>query len=903
MNLSRRILRAAWAGVLLGTAARTPAVEAEAASAAPPSQGPDRPDDEAFRRGLRERGLIELLDLFDREHPAADGISQALRLRETLLRACDDAQRSAKDRADACRRALDILEKLVAENPNHPDRFAWRLEMGRDLVERQSAPAVEALLFRFASPKQRDEIAATADRAIAVLQRLTDDIAAEWQRLGTLPPEQFEQLSAANRPKELASSEAAGAYLLAWARLYRAMVLPNGDARRAELLSQATDEVATRRRWTIQPHEKTGLQMQSLVLASIAQRLANKLDAADAASQQAIGVYSQTSDPQRRRALDSWALLAVLERIRLLADRGQPAEALAAVGRAYEWARKTRPNDLGAVIALAVLERSIATASGQPARDEPLASLLRTRPDARPLIYESLGRLARTRGDAPPTVPDKLGLVWVCAEDCANLDAAVNIARSLCDTRDDTFVAAEGLFLLARCEAARSRPTAAAQSLIRLARECPSSDRAATAVDEAVRLAAEGVTATGSVPATQTQKKAEARESAAPTTSRATTQGAGGSPNAGARPTPFVEARETFVDAMRLLREKSPDNPRLPEATFAMAVALQQIERWNHAANEFAKVPATHELAAEAALRRAQCLVRQFEAGPDERAATDALRAADDARRRLESLPEPKRNPCWTAEAILLRAGIQAHPAVRQPDAALATLDEFETRYSGCREAIGAMWRVRLNAMESLDRLEQANTLVDRVIAAEPDRVGPVMIRLLTRMQEKIERLRDDGDALGVRALAGEAAALADKIERWAAERSPAAASTARLARAMALLDADRPDEARKLAEGQPTKDIDWQFIRAECLYRSNAYRDALPVFNGVWKSAEEGGRLWWRALLRNLQCHTEIGTDPDEILQSIRQYQHHHKDMGGPAMQREFETLRKRNEQRKAAR
>jgi len=119
----------------------------------------------------------------------------------------------------------------------------------------------------------------------------------------------------------------------------------------------------------------------------------------------------------------------------------------------------------------------------------------------------------------------------------------------------------------------------------------------------------------------------------------------------------------------------------------------------------------------------------------------------------------------------------------------------------------------------------------------------------------------------------------------------------------MALLDADRPDEARKLAEGQPTKDIDWQFIRAECTYRSKAYRDALPVFNGVWKSSEEGGRLWWRALLRNLQCHTEIGTDPDEILQSIRQYQHHHKGMGGPAMQREFETLRKRNEQRKAAR
>ncbi|HOW18072.1 MAG TPA: hypothetical protein PLC79_03470, partial [Phycisphaerae bacterium] len=761
MDLSQRILRAVWAGAILGAAARTPAVEAGAASAPSAVHATDRLDDEAFRRGLRERGLIELLELFDREHPATDEISRALRQRETLLRACDDAQRSLTDRADACRRALDILEKLVAENPNHPDRFAWRLEMGRDLVERQSASALEALLFRVASPKQRDEIAATADRAIAVLQRLADDLAAEWRRLSTLPPEQFEQLAAANRPKQLESIEAAGAYLLAWARLYRAMVLPTGDARRAGLLAQATDEVVSRR-LTAQPQEKTGLQMQSLVLAAIAQRLADKLDAADAASAQAVAVYSQTTDPQRRRALDTWALLAVLERIRLLNDRGRPAEALAAVGRAYEWARKTRPDDLGAMVALAVLERSIAAASGQPAGDEPLASLLRTRPDARPLIYESLGRLAQTRGDVPPAaVPDKLGLLWVCAEDGANLNEAVTLARSLCDAGGDAFVTAEALFLLSRCEAARSRPTAAAQALLRLARQCPSSDRAATAIDEAVRLAAQGVTATGSVPATQTQKKAEPPESTGPATSRASTQATGESPGAEERPTPFVEARETFVQAVRLLREKSPNNPRVPEATFAMAVALEQMQRWNEAAAEFARVPAAHELAAEAALRRARCLTRQFEARPDEQAATDALQAAADAHRRIDLLPQPRGNPCWTAEAILLRAEIQAHPAVHQPDAALATLEAFETQYGGCREAIGAMWRIRLSAMESLDRLDQANRLVDRVMAAEPDRVGPVMIRLLARMQEKIERLRDEGDAAGVRTLAGEAAELA----------------------------------------------------------------------------------------------------------------------------------------------
>lgn len=894
MQVSRRIFWVAWAGTALGTCLCALAEDTPTATQA---TRPSRLDDATFRRSLRERGLFELLDLYDREHPATDDIGRMMRQHEALLRVRDNPKRGARERTEACEQASQLLEKLLATNPTHVDRFAWRAELGRDLVERQSATAVEALLFRVASPKQREEIAATTERAIRTLQQLAVDIATEWQRIGTLSPEQFEQLSAVNRPKELESIEAAGAYLMAWARLYRAMVLPPGNTRRAELLSQVTDDIVNHRRWTAQPHEKTGLQMQSLVLVAIAQRLAGKFDLADAASQQAVTIYSQTTDPQRRRKLDDWALLAVLERIRLLRDRGETSEALAAIGRAYEWAKKTRPDDVGAIIALAVLERSIAVSAGQPIANDPLLPLARANAEARATIYESVGRLAQERGNPNPADPlEKLGLVWVLAEDGASPDEATKLARSLCGVRDDTFVAAEGLFLLARCELARSHPTAAAQSLIRLAREYPSNDRAATAADDAVRLAAQAVAATGENDARQRR--------ASLATSRATTQTTSDRTDT---PQPFVAARETLVQAVQVLRERSPDSPRLPEATFAAGVAEQQLEHWREAASEFARIPSSHDLSVEASLRRTRCLARQFETKPDAPSAAEAIQAATDVRRCLESLPEAKRDACRAAEATLLLAQIQAHPAVRQPDAALATLADFETRYPTCREWIGPMWRVRLTAMESLGRLKEANALVDRAMAAEPDRIGPVMIGLLTRMQERIERSRNEGDENGVRELAGEAAALAEKLERWGQERSSAHGPSrslpagVRLARAKALLDADRTDEACRLAEGQPAKDIDWQFVRAECLYRAKSYREALPIFHRIWLSSEEDSVLWWRALLRNLQCHTEIGTDPDEILQSIRQHQYHHKELGGPAVQREFDSLRKRNERRKA--
>ena len=808
-------------------------------------------DEAAFRRGLQQRGLFELLDLYDRQHPPQDEVDRALRRRDAFLRTSDDATRPLAERRQAARAASGVLEELLAAHPEHPERFRWQRDLGADLVERFAADAIEAVLFRIASPAQREDVAKTSARAIDVFEQLIREIQAEWQRVGSLAPDDFEALSGARLLTELEAIEASAAYLLAWARLYRAMTLPTDDVDRVALLDAVVDEVVTRRRWTTQPHAATGLQVQSLVLAGLTNRLAGKLDEADPLTELAIRVYTRLDDPTLQRTLDRWALLAVLERIRLLRDRSRPTEAFDAVKRAYTWLAKTRPDDAGAVVSLAILERGMQPPA--PA-DDPLLSLAKKDAAARPMIYESVGRLVRQQATSDTAnALDQLGLAWVLSDEPADADRATELARTVASTADDSFLRAEALYALARCETHRGRATAAADALLELAQNHASSDRAAAALDDAVRLAAEGIT------------RSTAGKQA---------------------------ARDSFIRSVRILRERSPDDPRVPTLTFAAGVALQQLEQWPEAAAEFAQVPASDAQAPEAALRQARCLTRLFERQPNVANADAAIAAAAQAQQRNENAPNATANVCAAAEAALLRAGIQADVQIGRFRDAVETLTDFEKRYAACPEWVGSMWRIRLTAMEALGRLAEANALITHVLEAEPAQAGPVMRGLFARMRERIATLRDEGNVDGVRTLASDAASLAEHLEHWTAQHAPHQTAQVRWLRAMVLLDAERADAARQLADKESADEPPWLFVRAECVYRQKAYRDALPLFNRVWHAAEEASDLWWRALLRNLQCHTEIGTDVEQILEAIDQHRHRYPTMGGKAFLREFDAL-----------
>lgn len=837
---------------------------AAVACAAPPADSPrDRSGrwvDEAAQRGATSSTATQPAPTA-RTRPTsspADAIRAALAKRAALLATARDAAQPAAERAEATQAATAVLRGLIDEHPDHPDRFAWRCDVAEDLLDRREGEAVEAMLYRGPSAAQRSRVAAAAGEAIPLLERLGSDIEAEWKRIGALPPDAYAELAASDRLRRLESVEASAAWLLAWARVYAAMAGPADAPSRDKLLTLAADEVTTRRGWTARPHAETGLQVQALVLAGLANRLRGRYDLADAALRHAIDVYARLPDAKARSALDRWALLAVIEQVRLLRDRGATDAARSAIERAYAWARQARPDEAAAIISIALLEREIAPPA--PAADA-LRTLARDHRAARTQVYAALGERLRDQPD-PSTADelDRLGLVSMLATEGVRLDEAAQLAIGL-GRSGDPFIQAEALFFLARCREQQGRPTAAAATLLQLVREHASSDRAAEAVEATARLAARGVR----------------------------------QPDAAGR----GAAGDTLIDAVRMLRQRRPDDADLPALTVAAGEVLRERGQWADAANEFEQVPAKHALAGRAALERARCLARVFEASHAAAEADAAIAAADVARRRLESAAPSAKEPCAAADAILLRAAIQADPSVRQYEAALRTLQDFEKRYDDCTAQMAVMWRVRITAMESLGRLKDANALVARAMEADPRRAGPVMQGLLARLREKADRLRDAGDAAGVRELGVEAAALAERLERWSAEHAPADVAAVRLARAEALLAADRPADAATLADAAPERTPDWQFIRAECLYKAGRYSDALPMFLGVWNSAPERSSLWWRALLRNLQCHTEIGTDPKEILASIRQHEQIDAGFGGPATRREFERLEARNRQR----
>lgn len=859
---------------------------------APASSG----DDERLRQGLRQRGLLELLEHFDRRHPPSDELTRLIRRREQLLAVRDDQAVPASQRAQASADSRKILERLLAEYPADPRRFAWRRDLARELIERDAAAGVEALLFRVPSRAQEEAVAGMARQAIDTLDRLSAELEAEWKRIEALTPEEFERASASGTLKELESVDASRAYLLAWARAYLAMTLPPSDPARADLLRRVMDEVA-RREWTARPHEHTGLQVQSLVLTAIAGRLLaagaedrdSRWAAANAAIQRAVTIYSQMT-PDQRRGLESWALLALIERIRLLRDRGQTGEALTAIGRAYDWVTRARPQDAAAVVAIGVVERTVAPPA--PDRDR-LLSLARTQPATRPLVYELLGQVARRRENLESLgALDRLGWIWVAADDPAARPAAIRLAAELAGTADP-FVAAEATYMLARCHAAAGQPREAAEALLRLAGSHPAGDRADEAVREAVRLGAEAIQACVAAP-----------------------------------PGAVVD---TFVRAVRLLRERSPQDDRLPEASFSAGAALERSARWAEAAAEFAQIPATSGWAAEAALRRARCLARLFEDSRTERAAKAAIEAARQAR--TTCLAGGGSPTCRSGEAVLLAASIQTDPTVGEYEAALQELVGFEQQYAGCPRLLGRLWRVRIAALQALGRLSEAAAMVEHVLDADEPQAGPTMWSLLRDMQARIEELRDKGQTRSMSELAGTAADLAARLEAWLGRHPPADATSrpsattsaaprtpdkpeptdrgdragvldsVRLLRAMALLDAGRTDEALMLAERYGTAAPGWRFVRAERLYQAGSFREALVLFHDAWQTSEPTTPIWWRALLRNLQCHTQIGTDPHEILASIEQHRHQHPDMGGPAMRQAFDELAARNARRMPSR
>ncbi len=111
--------------------------------------GPEdrRLDPAAFRKGLKERGLTELLELYLREMPPADPVEALLLERDIRLAQYADPALPHAQRRDALLEANRLLERLIEEHPEDLRVFEWQIELGRALLYQEAELFYSRILY------------------------------------------------------------------------------------------------------------------------------------------------------------------------------------------------------------------------------------------------------------------------------------------------------------------------------------------------------------------------------------------------------------------------------------------------------------------------------------------------------------------------------------------------------------------------------------------------------------------------------------------------------------------------------------------------------------------------------------------------------------------------------------
>lgn len=898
------------------------------AGAAPATQPvPPVDDDIVFREALRSRGLNAWLELDLADHPPSDEVQARLRQRERLLAEAAAPGKSPADSLQVVARAAQILSDLIDGEPAHPDRLRWRCELARDYLERHAPGAFLHVLMYEMPGRQRDTVHDLSARAVEVLTRLRADIENVWRSAESIDEASLAVLRDTGSLAAMETLDNQSAMLLTWARFCHALTARPGDEQRRAGFTKVLAELTESGRLDLPPGREFE-QCSALLMAAVAERHLRLLGdesvtsvEPDGRARQIIALQNRITDKSLRRRLRQTAAIAVLEQIRALRDARRCDDALQLAAQARDWALKSRPDEPGVFVAVSLLESTaiwrsqFAETSGAVDPSDSVAWLdcaaclealqrsSRQSPAHRDALYETLAAASVPWPAAEVTRPfvlqlatgstvaafrsDPAGSTGVSALQ-APLEATIASPR----VASDAATAGELRFLLGEVLQATGSRLASVQVMTDLAEQLPSHDRADGAIRRAVALAG-----------------AELR-----------TGGASGTP----------ESRAAFLRAARIFRERSPADPLIPALNHAMAVALENDGRFQEAAVEYAAVPAGDERSRDAATGRLRCwrLVLDRAGGPTTRpVGTPDAALIEGARQALQAVraqfaelsptapatsrpasgPADPSEDCGRARLLLAAVELLNAPVLNGAAEAIALLGDFEERFAMCPGLLGSALRQRILSLRQLKRLTEARSVVDRYLAADPERAGAAMAGLLQSMHEEILSLLEEGDHSGASTVAAEAVEVADSLLNWASQSSrrlePADRLLIRTWRAAALLDANRPDEAIAAFEalGREARDslpaaspmlTEINLGGADALLAGGRADEALATYAAVWQRAPEHSAIWWRAFVGSLKSHERLKTEPGYILQSIRQQRVLAPDLGGKRWQRELSNL-----------
>ncbi len=893
-----------------------------------------------FHKNLKKRGLTDLLALHLVEHPPSDPITAVLLARDVKLAEAADPSRSARERDDALAAADRLLEQLIDDQPNDARVRTWRIELSKALLYTEGDRLTSNLLYKGGGDADRAKLRPLMERAVAVTEALYNSLQSEYDALDAMSARQYEQLETSGDVRKLEADFARTGYMLAWARFYRALAQDTLSQSNIADLTLVLDYLITQSNLVNIPHAETHYRAQALLLAGMTHRLMGEYRKSVPFFERAIEVVSNILSDNERHALAWVQTLARIEQARAFAG----AEDFAAAGRAVEALReeiyRRDPNNVGLSIIAALLDRSVLRAratqashngrTGEAAalRDKAvvrLSALAAQNVAYRNDIYAILGQLINDDSNIDTLTPfercavlaDLLGQASTMQQSIAQrlsggLDPADSIIKDAEDQRagllqkavdiaspilDPDFkispsLAAEAAFNLGVAQHLRGRRLDAAQAFLQVAERFPSFDRAAEAATLAVQLAWNLYQ----------------------------------DPALAARP----EVKRLCLDALTTLTTTYPETDAGRYWQFFFAQHLSEIGRTQDAATAYAAVSPSHPRYFDAVFLAAESratAVKQLAAGnpdrPEEvsRKATPAIAAIRAARKKifdaLEQETDTNRKDELSqlaARAEILIAELYVLTGVNRWQRALDTVNGFETHFANQHALFGRALRARMLALEGLHRSEEASQLIPQYVSTDPIGAATTLQGLFDSLHEEIQRDQTAGRIQRAKKRSESAYVIAQGLYDLAGERSDlfdaSAVYALRLQLARSALEKEDYDRAKSLfeqcynenaaryADHQPRDSRAIQGV-ADTYFAIANYADALPLYNTLFRAAKPGDRSRWTALLRDLQCRTELDYDPKEIIKSIEQQKFFDREMGGSNLRRRFDALLTTNERR----
>jgi hypothetical protein len=881
-----------------------------------------------FREGLKKRGLLDLLEQHLKEYPPASSSAATLMTREVKLAEFADRTRPLTERRAAIAEANRLLEQLIAENSDDLRAIEWRMTLAHSLLYEDGESYATNLLFFGGAQADRGSLAPLTARALAALRALARQMVAENERIDTLSPRDFEKLEEAGLVDKLDRMGPSVDYLLLWALFYDSLPRDEKDPVRAQQLSEIVNTFSDNAEWLATPHEKSHVQIPALLLAGMAERRLNNLVTARQHFERAAGAAERLAD-NSEKDVAQWAItLTALEAGRNARDEGRFDAALAEVATLRASPSVKAPAQFGARLSAALLERSILLARGDSAdkagrstdarkfREDAwraLDTLRAEEPKNSAQLYATLYRSMRGSNDAAaPRDPVETcallaGLLEDAAKDEAKKDELLNrviregeqyLSQASGAQRS---VAPEVLYQMGLAHYRLGQPIPAAQKMMEIAKRHPNYGQAAEAAVTAVQLAA--------------QQCMDA--------STCTVQ----SPN-----------HQLYRQALETLITGFPNQETAKYWRFYYAQLLEDSMDFSGAAADFARVDRDHEHYLESGFRRVRALARAAaqssarDPSSTQEAFTniDAVSAAhrEFVTRAAAEMParegeRTQRIQELLGESRLLLAETYLLAGVHRPEQALESLIDFEGTFGRQGPHLGRLWGVRLRALESLGRLDEASRAVPEYVTADPRNAGPTLQVLYTSMFAEWQRQPREETAVPSEPRAQASGPtnseimllLAEQILKWT-QRDDVQATTAQrreaaVQNAEAHLWAGKFTEARDLfqpllpaTQTAPARldaaDLRAIFGHAESLLRGGDPAKALPEFNRLATTLPPGHSIRWQALLGDLEARTALAHPPDGILRVIAQQRRLFPALGGADTAARFDRLERENIRRR---